>query len=756
MPRRRAKKRSKRSSTRSRQAPKRGGVASFRLEEDTWYSIVAIGCFIVAALSILSFFDLAGVLGDHFAEFLGLIFGWGSFWVPVILVLAGYLLLNREKKLRTIAYVGIVVFVLSFLGFMHMFFGIDSGEAAFQEGKGGGLVGYFISAPLSVLVGSIAAWIILVALMLVSVLAIFDISIRDLFASLPKRSPKVKENGADADDKKQEEIKVLDNRGELKEKSKGKGQKGKEEEVETEEPKVVDTLEENKEADFKPALEQESLVKNWKLPELDILADDGERPESGDVKASAEIIQKTLQNFGIEVGMSDINIGPTVTQYTLKPSEGVKLNKITALQNDIALALAAHPIRIEAPIPGKALVGIEVPNEAVATVRLRTILSSDAFPLKNAGLEFALGRDVAGTPMIADLAKMPHLLIAGSTGSGKSVCMNSLMTSLLYHNSPNDMRMILVDPKRVEFSYYNDIPHLLTPVITEVDKTVNAFKWVVSEMDRRYKVLAELGARDIKSYNAKMKGAKMPYIVVVVDELADLMATAAQDVESAIVRLAQMARAVGIHLVVATQRPSVDVITGLIKANITNRIAFAVASQTDSRTIIDTSGAEKLLGNGDMLYITPNLSKPKRIQGTLIDEKEVKGVTDFIKKQKEPSYEEEVTEKQTKNGSQSELFNGDDDVVDDDLFAEAKQEVIRMGKGSASLLQRRLRIGYARAARLLDILEEKGVVGPPDGSKPREVLVKGSGEATPEPQDNFQSVDDSGSDYFDDSQNKHF
>ena len=433
-----------------------------------------------------------------------------------------------------------------------------------------------------------------------------------------------------------------------------------------------------------------------------------------------EVIRRTLDKFGIPVEMGEVSVGPTVTQFTLKPGEGVKLSRITGLHNDLALALAAHPIRIEAPIPGKSLVGVEVPNQSVATVGMRELIETREFRERTAALTFILGRDVSGKPWTADLGRMPHMLVAGATGSGKSVCLNVLIMSFLYANGPDDLKLIMVDPKRVELQVYNGVPHLLTPVITKVPETVNALKWALREMDQRYDMLAKFGARDIASYNTRVQD-KLPYIVIIIDELADLMATAAQDVEGPIVRLAQMSRAVGIHLVLATQRPSVDVITGLIKANIPARIAFAVASQMDSRTILDQQGAEKLLGRGDMLFSTAELATPKRIQGAFISETEISRVVDFIKSKYEPAdYDLSVTERAQGGGV---AFGGGLPEEDSDpLIPEAKEEILRAGKASASLLQRRLKVGYARAARLLDLLEQEGFIGPGDGAKPREIL----------------------------------
>jgi len=490
----------------------------------------------------------------------------------------------------------------------------------------------------------------------------------------------------------------------------------------------------------------------YKKPGFDLLEPDRGEPTTGDIRNNMAIIKKTLENFGIPVEMSEVNIGPTVTQYTLKPAEGIKLSKITALNSDLSLALATHPIRIEAPIPGKSLVGIEIPNKTRIPVRLKTLFEEPGFVNSPFALNLALGRDVAGNPCFTDLGRMPHLLVAGSTGTGKTICLNSIILSLIYRNSPEVLRMILVDPKRVEFPVYQDLPHLLAPVIFDSQKTVNAFKWLVKEMERRFEVLAAAKARDINSYNRdmtlKMQVDKqseeelelMPYIVVIVDELADLMAARGKEVEAGIVRLAQMARAVGIHLVVATQRPSVEVITGLIKANITSRITFQVASQVDSRTVIDMSGAEKLLGAGDMLFISSETAKPRRIQGAYVTDKEVKRVIDFLKGQKQDSEllkenflaEELERELETVSPEGEEFFGGG---VEDPLYLPAKQLVIESKKASASLLQRRLRVGYARAARLLDILEQRGVVGPADGAKPRQVYLTGKPEMEAENED---------------------
>ncbi len=483
---------------------------------------------------------------------------------------------------------------------------------------------------------------------------------------------------------------------------------------------------------------------NWQAPSVELLEKKQSPANAGDVQQNALIIKQTLSEFNIDVEMEGANIGPKVTQYTLKPPQGVKLARITALETNIALNLAAQSLRMEAPIPGQKAVGIEVPNIKAADVRLHSILTSKQWTTDSEPLAFAIGKDIAGDAVVGELNKMPHLLIAGQTGSGKSVMINTLLTSLLYRNSPSDMKLILVDPKQVEMAPYEDIPHLLTPVITEPDKTISALKWAVNEMERRYKLLAEHKVRDIQSYNKLITDAAkkitiedadgnpqqhengaMPYIVIVIDELADLMMVAARDVEALIVRLAQKARAVGVHLVLATQRPSVDVITGLIKANVPARVAFTVASQIDSRTILDQVGAEKLLGQGDMLYLTPAMAKPKRIQGAWVTDGEVTKITDYLRLQSPPQYNDEVV-------SMPVVLNGRGGVVpdfdnngdgQDDMFKDAVRVVVDSGKASASLLQRRLRVGYARAARLMEEMEEQGLIGPADGARPRDVLV---------------------------------
>lgn len=501
----------------------------------------------------------------------------------------------------------------------------------------------------------------------------------------------------------------------------------------------------------KVAEDQAALVTisdpNWEAPSLDLLDKRQAPANAGDVQQNALIIKNTLSEFDIDVDMEGANIGPKVTQYTLSPPSGVKLTRITALETNIALNLAAQSLRIEAPIPGQKVVGIEVPNLKAADVRLHSVLTSKQWKASSEPLAFAIGKDISGEPVIGELNKMPHLLIAGQTGAGKSVMINTILSSLLYHNSPSEMKLILVDPKQVEMAMYEDIPHLLTPVIYEPDKTISALKWAVNEMQRRYTLFAEHKVKDIKTYNdmVRSKGKKvsiededgiaqehengaMPYIVIVIDELADMMMVASRDAEVLIVRLAQKSRAVGIHLILATQRPSVNVITGLIKANIPARIAFTVASQVESRIILDQVGAEKLLGQGDMLFLTASMSKPKRVQGALVTDEELTKVTQHLRMQSPPQYNNEVVSQPVQLNGKGGVVMDFDSSNEDDMFKDAVRVVIDSGKASASLLQRRLRVGYARAARLIENMEDQGLIGPADGARPREVLISSMDE----------------------------
>ncbi|MDP3697220.1 MAG: DNA translocase FtsK 4TM domain-containing protein [Candidatus Taylorbacteria bacterium] len=694
--------------------------ATFDLAQETKNSIWAVLSFGLVILSGLAFFNKAGAAGEIFSNLARSLFGWGFFLIPLAFLILGISFVKSvSRKIYTSAILGTLLFVLSFLA---VFYILGSGDFQVRIVQGG-YFGAILGFPTLKAFGFAASFIALLLLLLVSLLTALNISIVGLIFK-----------------KKEEQLqdKVVIKRGMEIIDSKDDSKLAKPEPVKAGAPVRKNPGDEDKEFVLKL-----SKSGKWALPPMELLHTDTDQPRSGDINAHVNIIKRTLSNFNIEVEMGEVSIGPTVTQYTLRPAVGVKLSKITSLQSDVSLALAAHPIRIEAPIPGKSLVGIEVPNKKFALVGLRNIIEEEEFKKGSAILPIGLGRDVAGFPVFASMEKMPHLLVAGATGTGKSVCINAIILSLLYRHSPNLLKFIFIDPKRVELTAYNGIPHLITPTIVDPKKAVNAMKWAVKEMERRYELLSESGSRDIFSYNTKLAAKKdaplMPFIVVVIDELADLMASHGRDIEGAIVRIAQMARAVGIHLVVSTQRPSVEVITGLIKANITSRIAFQVASGIDSRCILDGSGAEKLLGRGDMLYQAGDTAKPRRIQGAFVSEQEVKDVVKFIKKQAEQVAEEageseDAGDKTNNLNMESDAViadtrvGSDHDVDDDIMYDEAKEVVAQAGKASASLLQRRLRVGYARAARLLDILEEKGIIGPGEGAKPREVFIGRSGD----------------------------
>jgi len=705
-----------------------GGGGRFTLPEKVKKSISAIAVFILAIIVSLSFFEKSGVAGTIIRASFTFLIGKAVFFFPVLLVLTGLILLSdRYKKVFGGIFFANLFLLIGVAGFLEI---SKPGE------KEGGCLGY-IASPLINFFGLLVTEIIFGGLILAGVL-IFWHFLAPIRSLEEYEDEEEEEEGPvfvppSAGLRRSEEGLI----GRLANKIKGKP---------SFDVKEIDSV--NKEGspsvplgtrkDF-PEMKikkvfQEFMSSDYQAPPLELLDQDKGVPSAGDTARNSAIIKRTLENFSIPVEMSGINIGPTVTQYTLKPAEGIKLSKITTLSNDLSLALASHPIRIEAPVPGKSLVGIEIPNKIRTEVRLRYLIQDPKFKETGSSLSFCFGKDVSGNPFYGDIASMPHMLVAGATGTGKTIFLNSLIISLLYRNSPEDMRLILIDPKRVEFSIYQGLPHLLCSTITEAPKAVSALKWLITEMERRFEVLAKEHNRDIKSYNilrTKNKQEKMPYIVVIIDELADLMLSMGREVESSIVRLAQMARAVGIHLVLATQRPSVEVITGLIKANVTSRLTFQVASQVDSRTVLDMSGAERLLGKGDMLFLSAQLPKPKRIQGAFISEEEVKRVVDFIKERAQKESEEldeDILESSLEDNleeaiSRNKVNVGEVSFKDDDpLYEEAKRIVIESKKASASLLQRRLSVGYARAARLRDMLEEKGIVGHGEGAKPRQVF----------------------------------
>ena len=735
----------------------------FELERDSAHSIAAVVLLLAAALTLLSFFGQAAGFGSLLQQVLNKIFGWGTFAIPLILTLSGLILAKKTqwKLVKPRILSGITLFLISFLAMTHFFFPPGVGREEALMGQGGGLLGYSIQKHLKAVLGPFGASLILTSLLLVSILVIFNASLDETLVFLGKvgsiiskffqsyilrtttdslkkvlgkdgqetLKPSPSEEETDAALAEEEKVKPL---------VKWKTKAGEVEVVKaTYAPAGAE--EENQRAKKGPSLRHETVANlpskqvAWRYPPLDLLHDVSAQKEDQEaVKRNAQIIEDSLESFGIKAKVAEINVGPSVTQYALEAAAGTKLTRITTLQRDLAMALASSTgsVRIEAPIPGRSLVGIEVPNAHPSLVSLKSILTSKSMQDTENLLAISLGKDVAGRPIIADISRMPHILIAGSTGSGKSILIHSLITTLLFRTTPEEVRLILADPKRVELSIYRGIPHLLTPVILDSEKMLPALKWSAGEMDRRYRLFENAGAKDISSYNELSGFQALPYIIFVIDELADVMTAAANEVEKAVVRLAQMSRATGVHLILSTQRPSTDVLTGLIKANIPCRIALNTASGVDSRVIIDQPGAEKLLGRGDMLYLPPEASKPKRIQGVFVSLSEITALVNFLKEKntRGPDFEDSLEQAQSR--SQETLRTKDlVEGIEDRLLPEAVEIVCRHGRASASLLQRRLAIGYARAARLLDTLEAQGIVGPKDGSRPREVLIFDPSEA---------------------------
>jgi S-DNA-T family DNA segregation ATPase FtsK/SpoIIIE len=705
-------------------------------------------CAALTVFFLFAGFQRAGVAGELTYQILDSLFGVGYYLIPLIFALLciSFLRLSSPNFVSTRIIGGLAMFV-STLGII----GITFNE------KAGGVVGYWIALPLLKLFDIYFSLVFLTTILIISILVIFDTHLSLEPSLFGKRLSlfKKKETQTEISSPSQEEVAdapVIDKTPVQEVRNKEKEEENKRDQSVATKPKT-DGIENISFASrvFSFGKKTEG---NFTPPPLSLLESDSGKPGVGDIKANSNIIKRTLANFGINVEMDEISIGPSITRYALKPAEGVKLSRIVALQNDLSLALAAHPIRIEAPIPGKSLVGIEIPNKTKSIVGLAGLIGSKEFMESPHPLFIALGRGISGLPHFSNLAKAPHMLIAGATGSGKSVTIHTIVTSLLYRNPPERLRFIMIDPKRVELTAYNKVPHLLTPVITDPKKAIAALRWCIKEMERRYEILEKEQVRDIQSYHknilpsklAKLSKAeaedeysdieRMPYIVIIIDELADIMSTYPRELEASVVRLAQMSRAVGIHLILSTQRPSVEIITGLIKANIPSRIALQVASQIDSRTIIDMAGAEKLLGAGDMLYISGEMSKPVRIQSAFITEEEVKKVAAFLAEHYAETIPQDITmtEEARPSGIFSTAFDADND--DDELYEAARQSVIEAGKASASYLQRKLKVGYARAARLLDMLEERGVIGPGDGAKPREVLVKAPEESYNNDQDN--------------------
>ena len=694
------------------------------LKPETKHSISGIIFLGLAAFFTLAAFGKAGMVGKSAYRVLEFTFGSAFFLVPFFFFLGSLIsFLSLRARFVFTTLIGGAIFLLSALGIIDIIFGEHTA----------GYLGFLVSLPFLKLFDFWASIVLFAALFIIGFLIMFNIPLkfkRKQDGEIGKESSFAKAT-EDKDVVSSFREIIADFKNSIEEKEKGLRPEGP---VEIIQDRKLEDRDEREEISLRQS--KRISFRNFHSPPLDLFEGDRGKPSSGDIKANANIIKRTLQNFGISVEMGEVTVGPSVTQYTLKPAEGIKLSRITALQNDLSLALGGHQIRIEAPIPGKSLVGIEVPNNAASLVGLHHLFAQEDFMKSDRPLFLALGRNVSGQPVYADLAKMPHLMIAGATNSGKSVAIHAIISSLLFRNSPEIMRFVLIDPKRVELSVYNELPHLLTPVITEPKKALPVLKWLTKEMERRYDILLQAKTRDITSYHRmiaeapeeeKQEKDPMPYIIVIIDELADLMATYPREFEASVIRLAQMSRAVGIHLVLSTQRPSVEILTGLLKANITSRMAFQVATQVDSRTILDMAGAEKLLGNGDMLFLAGDAAKPRRVQGAFVSDKETKRLVNYLIKEYEDVDKDEldIMPAETENGS---IFEDSADDVDDELYEEARELIIRTGKASSSYLQRRLKVGYARAARLLDMMEERGVVSPGDGAKPREVFIKPASE----------------------------
>ena len=723
------------------------------------HSVLSIVFIAMTVFFMLSPFGKAGIVGDKTYELLHALLGVGYYILPLLLtLLATSLIKNSRPKLANTTIFASFLFFISSLGIITLL----------GKNNVGGWLGGVIEAPLVKLFDIYISFVFLIMFVVISLLVIFNARPSTESLLFWKKFLKKKEKTDEEEDVEEEEIE--------------EEEEEVEEEIEEEDEEEEEIVPEKEKQSLKNIFglgknPSQSFLDNYTggadftPPPLKLLGRDRGKPGYGDIKANTNIIKRSLQNFGINVEMDEVSVGPTVTRYSLKPAEGVKLSRIVGLQNDLALALAAHPIRIEAPIPGKSLVGIEIPNSTKTTVGLGTLLEDSEYQQSEKSLMVALGKSISGKSHFSDLAKMPHLLIAGATGSGKSVTVHAIINSLLFRNPPENLRFILIDPKRVELTLYNEIPHLLTPVITNPKKAIRVLNWAATEMERRYDILEAEKVRDISSYHKNVYAPalknyikeiegqdsnvknnedeeenespedtpsvpeRMPYIVVVIDELADIMTAYPRELETGIVRLAQMSRAVGIHLILSTQRPSVNVITGLIKANIPARIALQVSSQIDSRTILDTGGAEKLLGAGDLLYLSGEMSKPKRLQSAFITEEEIKKVVNYIKDSYKERLRDEIDLSANNKNNTDVIFESIDSVIDldeeedndsddedDELYEEARELVINSKKASTSYLQRKLKVGYSRAARIIDMLEERGVVGQANGSKAREII----------------------------------
>jgi len=761
-------------------------------KKETNLNLLVAGLIMSSIVLGVLIYTNSGTIGEFLSPFLGGIMGYVKYILPIgVFAMAIYIAYQEENNWGA-KIIQFSIMLLAIAVIMNVY-QISKGNIAFEgeefqnivkasydlgiKNIGGGAIGMIIAIPLINLLGNTATIIVSIGIIIGLAVSIFGIDLVNNISTIIDESSQRRANKA-KNKRNREQIETPE-KEEKKETQKEKKQREKEEKeqaaLDIEQLKINwnDKEEKNKEGGFlklgkgakkeekqekqspefieNPLFKEEQLQKeertkevlqlehtvtvedeNYEFPPITLLSEGNKKGIKGSKKVLADTaskLQKTLYSFGVSAKVENVSVGPAITRYELKPAEGVRVSKIANLADDIALNLAAKTIRIEAPIPGKQAVGIEVPNEESEMVHIREILETDAFTNSKSKLAFALGKDVSGEAVVADIAKMPHVMIAGATGSGKSVCINTLISSIIYKAKPSEVKLVMVDPKIVELSVYNGIPHLLIPVVTDPKKAAGALAWAVQEMENRYTMFASKGVRDLKGYNeaVEQKGelGKLPHIVIIIDELADLMMVAKGDVEDAICRLAQKARAAGMHLVIATQRPSVDVITGLIKANIPSRIAFAVSSQVDSRTILDQVGAEKLLGKGDMLFFPTGSPKPTRIQGSFISDKEVEKIVNFVKANGEASYNEDIIESIEKaNSTDKEIEEGSlDDDETDPLLAEAIEVVIETGQASTSFIQRKFKVGYARAGRIIDQMEERGVISGYQGSKPREVLM---------------------------------
>jgi S-DNA-T family DNA segregation ATPase FtsK/SpoIIIE len=722
-----------------------------KLKRDLQSEIIGVILIAVAVFSITVLFtSKGGVIGSIISKNLKGLTGLGAVFFPVFIAVTGFMMIFYKTGVDlNLRFIGIIIIFAVFITYFHLEIQqmqdikvidrLKEGISLGLTGRGGGFLGALFAVGLVELFGVTGAQIFLSAVVLIGFLLSANLTINSIFKAVLMCTKTLfllilkvlrifnfrnitMESGKNSDgceiasnineplkceDIIHDEIKITPPAPTVHEEPL-KDELLKDEPLKDESPIIIQ------------GIPHENIGDKYQPPPVNLLKKNIRKKgmfTQREILSNVKLLENTFENFGIKVKVLQVSCGPTVTRYEVQPAPGIKVSRIVALSDDIALGLAAQDVRIEAPIPGKAAIGIEIPNKEITQVLFRDVIDTKEFQKHNGKLTISLGKDIAGNPVIADLQDMPHLLVAGATGSGKSVCINCIITSLIFKSSPKDVRFLLIDPKVVELSNYNGIPHLLCPVITDPKKAAGALNWVVKEMERRYQIFAQEGVKDIQRYQLKnlMTQESLPQVVVIIDELSDLMMVAPNDVEDAICRLAQMARAAGIYLVVATQRPSVDVITGLIKANIPSRISFAVSSQVDSRTILDMSGAEKLLGKGDMLFYPVGASKPLRVQGAFISEKEVDDIVNFVKKQGEPVYLDEISDEKTQEKKCG------DNV--DELFQEALKLIVESGQASVSILQRRLHIGYTRAARLIDQMEEKGYIGGYEGTKPREVKI---------------------------------